>query len=60
MPIVLFGAKYWNEILNFEALIKWGVISPGDLDLFAIHDDVEEAFNYLTTELSRLYQGTKV
>jgi uncharacterized protein (TIGR00730 family) len=31
MPIVLFGAKYWNDILNFDALVKYGTISPGDV-----------------------------
>src|SRR5262249_22209387 len=24
MPIVLFGAEFWNEIVNFNALVKWG------------------------------------
>ena len=28
MPIVLFGAKYRNEVLNFEALVRHGTISP--------------------------------
>src|SRR6516164_674124 len=27
MPIVLFGAKYWNDIVNFDALVKYGTIS---------------------------------
>lgn len=24
MPIVLFGTKYWNEVLNFDAVEKYG------------------------------------
>jgi uncharacterized protein (TIGR00730 family) len=59
MPIVLFGSRYWNEIINFESLVKWGVISPQDLDLFKVYDDVESAFSYLTEELTRLYLGEK-
>ena len=31
MPIVLFGAEYWDEVINFDALVKYGTISPGDL-----------------------------
>ena len=55
MPIVLFGAKFWNDILNFDAFVEWGVISPSDLDLFKIVDTVEEAEEFLIAELSALY-----
>ena len=55
MPIVLFGAGYWNEVLNFDAMLRWGAISEDDLQLFRIFDRVEPAFRYLTTELTRLY-----
>src|SRR6516162_8059558 len=27
MPIVLFGAEYWDEVINFDALVKYGTIS---------------------------------
>jgi uncharacterized protein (TIGR00730 family) len=52
MPIVLFGAKYWNEVLNFEALAKYGTISPGDADLFHRTDSVDEAYNIITRGLT--------
>ncbi|MBO0862385.1 MAG: LOG family protein [Chloracidobacterium sp.] len=55
MPIVLFGAEFWNEIVNFDALLKWGMISPEDLHLFLMTDSVDEAFNYLTGRLEELY-----
>src|SRR5499427_4832769 len=55
MPIVLFGAEFWNEIVNFDALLKWGMISPEDLRLFLTTDSVDEAFNYLTGRLEELY-----
>src|SRR6185295_11644271 len=28
MPIVLFGTEYWNTVVNFDALIRFGVINP--------------------------------
>ena len=34
MTIVLYGSKYWKEIINFDALVKYGMISPEDLNLF--------------------------
>jgi uncharacterized protein (TIGR00730 family) len=52
MPIVLFGAKYWNEVLNLEALVKYGTISPGDVDLFHRTDSVDEAYDIITQGLT--------
>lgn len=55
MPIVLYGAQFWDEVINFEALVKWGMVSAGDLDLFLKTDSVDEAFNYLKRRLEELY-----
>jgi uncharacterized protein (TIGR00730 family) len=55
MPIVLYGRAFWGEVLNFDALIRWGTISPADLSLFHVADRPEEAFAYLTSELASLY-----
>jgi uncharacterized protein (TIGR00730 family) len=52
MPIVLFGAKYWNEVLNFDALAKYGTISPGDVELFHRTDSVDEAYDIITRRLT--------
>ncbi|MCM8538188.1 MAG: LOG family protein [Lentisphaeraceae bacterium] len=54
IPIVLFGKDFWNEVINFEALARRGVISPEDLELFVFVDTAEEAFLYITKELERL------
>jgi uncharacterized protein (TIGR00730 family) len=51
MPLVLFGAKYWDEIVNFDALVRYGMISPGDLDLFHRTDSVDEAYELITRGL---------
>jgi uncharacterized protein (TIGR00730 family) len=51
VPIVLFGAKYWNEVLNLSALVKYGTISPGDVELFHRTDSVDEAYNVITRGL---------
>ncbi len=54
VPVVLFGAAYWNEVVNFEAMARFGTISRKDLDLFHVTDDVDEAFHLITTELERI------
>jgi uncharacterized protein (TIGR00730 family) len=47
LPIILYGSSYWNEIINFEALIRHGVISRADLRLFAFADDPGSALKLL-------------
>lgn len=55
IPIVLFGKEFWNDFLNFDKLIKWGVISEKDLGLFKIYDNVDEAYEYLKDTLTKEY-----
>ncbi len=43
MLILLYGSDYWNEILNFRAPVRHGMISPEDMDLFRFVDDTTEA-----------------
>ena len=51
LPIVLFGAEFWNEVVHFEKLVEWGTISPEDVHLFKVIDTVDEAYAYITGEL---------
>ncbi len=53
ITIVLYGKKYWQEIINFDALVKYGMIAPEDLNLFQYADDPQTAFELLKTELTR-------
>jgi len=41
--ILLYGTSYWKEILNFDALVRHGMISAEDLALFVFVDDPTEA-----------------
>ncbi|MBT3992247.1 MAG: TIGR00730 family Rossman fold protein [Rhodospirillaceae bacterium] len=52
IKIVLFGAQYWKDIINFEALADYGTISPEDLDMMFVTDTVDDAFAYITKELT--------
>src|SRR3984885_14652389 len=53
--IVLYGSEFWREILNFDALIKHGVISAEDMKLFRFADTPEEALQILKEDLTRYY-----
>ncbi len=46
-PIVLFDRAYWSRIINFEALVAEGVISPKDLDLFEFADTPDKIWTSL-------------
>jgi predicted Rossmann-fold nucleotide-binding protein len=52
MPIILYGKEFWEDLINFEQFIKWGVISPKDVELFKIVDDVNDAFSLITSNLA--------
>jgi uncharacterized protein (TIGR00730 family) len=47
VPVLLYGSEYWNEIINFKALLRHGMISSEDLQLFSFADDPRSAFAYL-------------
>src|ERR1035437_9530281 len=52
MTILLYGSEYWKEIINFEALVKYGMIAREDLSLFQFADDPASAFELLKTGLA--------
>jgi len=53
LPVVLYGKRFWDDVLNLDALQRWGTISPDDLDLFHISSSPQEAFEYLRDELTQ-------
>jgi uncharacterized protein (TIGR00730 family) len=53
--VVLYGTSFWREILNFEALVRHGMIAEEDLQLFSFADDVDTAFELLETGLTKYY-----
>jgi uncharacterized protein (TIGR00730 family) len=55
MVVLLYGTTFWKEILNFDALVKHGMISPEDLSLFHFADDVDSAFYLLESGLTKYY-----
>ena len=51
LPIVLYGKEFWENVINWDYLVEVGTISPEDLDLFHISDDVNDTFDYVTNFL---------
>lgn len=52
LPVILFGHEFWDRVVDFDALIEMGTISADDIDLFYRTDSVDDAFAYITQELT--------
>jgi len=52
IPVLLYGSAYWNEILNFDALVRHGMIDQADLELFKYADEPAAALALLQAALA--------
>jgi uncharacterized protein (TIGR00730 family) len=59
MPVVLYGSEYWDDVINFDALARWGTVSSEELQIFHKSDSVNDAYEYLTGILEKLYAAPK-
>lgn len=55
IPIVVYGSQFWNQVINIDAMVEYGVISKEDRDLVRFCDEVDEAFTYIKDKLTRIY-----
>lgn len=47
IPLLLFGRAFWEKIVNWQALVEAGTISPGDIDLVTFVETADEAISAL-------------
>ena len=55
--VVIYGSEYWHKILNFQAFVDAGTISPEDLNQFKFADTPEDAFEFLRDGLTKYHLG---
>jgi len=55
MPVLIYGKTFWEKLINFQEFSKYGVIDKKDLKLFHITEDVDDAFEFITKNLRKLY-----
>jgi uncharacterized protein (TIGR00730 family) len=53
ITVVLYGSKYWHDVINLEVLVDKGAISPRDRELFQVADSTDQAFEILREGLTR-------
>lgn len=55
VPIVLYDKTFWNDVINFDALVKYKTISPEDLKLFKICNKPDQAVDHVTRRLKKYF-----
>jgi len=53
-PLLLYGKEYWQDVINFDALLKYDTIAPEDINLFSYCSTTKEAFSFLKEKLANL------
>ena len=51
LPIVLFGTRFWQQVIDFDALVRHGTISAPDIELMYRTDSVDEAYDWIVARL---------
>ena len=57
IPVVLYGKEYWDPIVRLfqqNLVEKFKTISPEDMELFKVIDDVDEAYKYVCREVKKI------
>ncbi len=57
IKVLLYGSAYWREVINFDALMRYGVIERADLDLFEFADDPAAALQLLKSRIVLIEGG---
>jgi uncharacterized protein (TIGR00730 family) len=55
IQVILYGAEYWDRILDLEPMVEWGAIGAPDLHLLRRADTPGEAFEALKAHLAGYY-----
>jgi len=51
--ILIYGRRFWDDVLDWRALVRWGVISEEDYGLLQFADNVDDAFNQVKAGLEK-------
>ena len=55
--VVIYGSDYWRRVINFDAMVDAGTVSPEDVDLFRIVNSPDEGFEFLRDGLTKYHLG---
>jgi uncharacterized protein (TIGR00730 family) len=52
--ILIYGRKYWDDVLNLKAMVRWGTINQEEFEQLRFADTVDEAFATVRDCLEKL------
>src|SRR5437660_2536800 len=53
--ILIYGRKYWDEVLNWKAMVRWGTINEDEYKLLQFADNVDEAFDLVRAGMEKYH-----
>jgi uncharacterized protein (TIGR00730 family) len=53
--ILIYGRKYWNAVLNWQAMVNWGTITAEEYKMLQFADTVDEAFDHIRAGLEKYH-----
>ncbi|MEZ4845478.1 MAG: LOG family protein [Bdellovibrionota bacterium] len=59
IPILIYGSKFWNKVINLEEMAKMGTIDKKDLDLLHFSDTPKDAFEFIVKGIRKYYVQQK-
>jgi len=57
--ILIYGRKYWDDVLNWRAMVRWGTINEEEYELLQFADNVDEAFDRIRAGLEKYHMGVE-
>ncbi len=51
--ILIYGRRYWDQVLNWRAMVRWGTINEEEHGLLQFADTVDEAFEHVRKDLEK-------
>jgi uncharacterized protein (TIGR00730 family) len=53
--ILIYGRKYWDEVMNLKAMVRWGMINQNEYDMLQFSDNVDDAFQRIRSGLEKYH-----
>src|SRR5215469_5185845 len=53
--ILIYGRKYWDDVLNLKGMVRWGTITEEEYDLLQFADTVDEAFEVIRSGMEKYH-----
>jgi predicted Rossmann-fold nucleotide-binding protein len=47
IPVILVGKSFWNEMVNFQGMVKLGVIDDNDMKAIHFVETAQEAWHII-------------